>query len=164
MTLVLRNNTTLPARCAKCGMGDAHEARLVDFQYRPLWARPLGSLGRLFEREASFCFWLCPPCNGRWRWSQPASIATFLLGIALWIAGARYLLPLVLALVDGPASWVVGLGYFFSFVPYLYLLDFVVEMLVHRPLVVSARGITKDGMVTLSGLHESVAAELGKAS
>lgn len=162
-SLVLRNNTTMPTRCVKCGLADAREARLVDFRYRPLWARVLGSLGRLFEREASFCFWLCEPCNGRWKWSQPASIATFLLSIVLWFVGARFLLPAVLPLVDGTIALVIGLGYFLSFIPYLYVVDFVVELLVHRPLVVSARGITSDGMVTLSGLHESVAAELAKA-
>lgn len=160
--IVLRNNTTMPTRCAKCGLADAQQARLVDFHYRPLWARPLGGLGRLFEREASFCFWLCPPCDSRWKWSQPASIATFLLSIVLWLAGARYVLPLVVGLVDGPIALALALGYFFSFVPYLYLVDFIVEMAVHRPLVVSARGITKDGIVTLSGVHPSVAAEVGK--
>lgn len=162
-TIVVRNNTTMPTRCAKCGMPDAREARLVEFRYRPLWARLLGSLGRIFEREANFCFWLCPPCDGRWKWSQPASIGTFLLSIVLWLVGARYVLPAVLPLVDGTLALVLGVGYFLSFIPYLYLVDFAVELLVHRPLVVSARGITKDGMVTLSGVHESVAAEIAKA-
>ena len=161
-TIVLRNNTTMPTRCAKCGLADAKEARLVDYRYRPLWARLLGGLGRVFEREASFCFWLCPPCDAKWKWSQPASIATFLGSIVLWFLGARYVLPLVLPLVSGPVSLVIGLGWFLGFIPYLYGIDVVVEHLVHRPLVVSARGITKDGMVTLSGVHESVAAELGE--
>lgn len=160
--LIVRNNATMPTRCVKCGMADAREPRMIDYRYRPLWARPLGGLGRLFEREASFCFWLCPPCNSRWKWSVPASIATFLVSIVGWIMVARYVLPVVLPLVGDTVSLVIGFGYFLSFVPYLYLLDFVVDMLVHRPLVVSARGITKEGMVTLSGVHPSVAAEVGK--
>jgi hypothetical protein len=161
--LVLRNNTTMPTRCTKCGMADAQQARLVDFRYRPLWARPLGGLGRLFEREASFCFWVCPPCDSKWKWSQPASIATFLVSIVGWLAFARYGMPLALSLFDGTVGLVIGLLFFFSFIPFLYLVDFLVEIFVHRPLVVSARGITKDGMVTLSGVHPSVAAEVGKS-
>jgi hypothetical protein len=161
-TLVLRNNTTLPTCCSKCGTADAREAKLVDFRHRPLWARLLGSLGRLFEREASFCFWLCPRCSSRWKWSQPASIVVFLLSIVVWLAFGRFGLPLMLSYVDGIASLVIALVFLFSFVPFLYVADFAVEMLVHRPLVVSARGITKDGMVTLSGLHPNVGAELTK--
>jgi hypothetical protein len=160
MTLVVRNNATMPTRCVKCGLADAREPRLVDFRYRPLWARLLGGLGRLFEREANFAFWLCPPCNGKWKWAQPAAIATFLISIVLWFVAGRYVVPALVSLVDGPIALVIALGYFLSFVPFLYVIDFAVEMLVHRPLVVTARGITKDGMVTLSGVHESVAAEL----
>lgn len=161
-SIVLFNNTTMPTRCVKCGMADAREPRIVEYRYRPLWARLLGGLGRIFEREANFCFWLCPPCNARWKWSTPASIATFLLSIGGWIAFGRYVLPAILSLVEGTLGLVIGLAYFFSFIPFLYLADFVTEMAVRRPLVVSARGITKEGMVTLSGVHPSVAAEAGK--
>jgi len=154
--LVCRNNTTMPTRCAKCGMADAREARLEDYRYRPLWARPLGTLGALFDRQASFCFWLCPGCNARWKWSAPLSILAFVLGIAGWLVGARFLLPFLLGFVSGPASIVIGLGYFLSFIPWLYVLDFLVDVLVHERFVVSVRGIAKDGMVTLHGVHPDV--------
>ena len=159
--LVVRDNATLPTRCVKCGMADAREARLEDFRYRPLWARLLGRLGAIFDRKASFCFWLCKPCDAKWKYATPASIVTFLLGIAAWLAGARYVLPWVLPFLPDALTWVVGIGYFVAFVPWLYVLDFMVDVLVKEPLVVSVRGIDKNGMVTLHGVHPSVVAELG---
>jgi hypothetical protein len=161
--VILRDNTTMPTICVKCGKADAHTARLEDFRYRPLWARPLGNLGALFDRKASFCFWLCEPCNAKWKYATPASIATFLLGIAAWLGVARYVLPVVLPLVSGPLTWVIGLGWFVGFIPWLYALDFVVDLLVYQPLIVSVRGIDKEGMVTLHGVHASCASAIGKS-
>lgn len=88
LDLTVPSGSTLPKRCAKCGVREELEQRSQTFRWTPTWAVPLvwiPSARRLWVRTATLRFYICPSCGQRWAGGTALHVVALALVASLFV-------------------------------------------------------------------------------